>query len=158
MKDMLSPAEVKVYQLIKKSLLQERSMCIECMTEKYWNLEKGEEEYSYYAHKTRKIVTRIKNELLREEPRVMKSDLSKNKVLYLMAVDPCENHEGMRKYKVLNSPVDYEIVSSLTLGRIEGLVNGQEDRMENAAKRWKGIFKNRTVVRALQVPYLPERE
>lgn len=161
MKTTLTPKEERVYEELRRFFLRGGESCIACMVQKYWKVYYGEEDYSYYEQRQRKLVGalaasfRKENTKLLERYTAVHNGKSVNKKLWLMTVTPCPEHGKLRVYKILNSPVDHEIVSNLAANRIEGLVTSQVDRVEGAVKRWPRVFKNRVKYIRSAVPFLP---
>lgn len=156
-----TPRERDVYYELKDMIVRGEELCIACMVTRFWAVEYGRRDYDYYEHKQRKIVALITNELRKANPRHIDGLLSKfriNKVIWYLAIDHCEEHPRMRKYKILNTPVDHEIASNLATNRLEGMIYNQELRVETAVKRWPKLFKPRLRYIQARVPYLPNAQ
>ena len=154
----LSPKEQKVLFELTDFFINGGETCVACMVEKYWGLSIGASEYDYYDKKQRRILSLVNRNLKKMKPSDIpvfaKSMANGQTKMWLLAINVCKRHPFFRSYKILNNPADHEIVSNLTAARIEGMMVAQEERVEEAVKRWPKLFGNKVKYIRGKVPYL----
>ena len=158
----MTPKEKAISLEIEKMFLRGGSASIEELMQQYWDVGENDskETRSLYEKKTRSIIRTVANHLktldVNTVPSALRKELRGVGKLWLMAIG--EEKKGSRKYKIVCTPKEEEIVSRLTFNRLEGMMNNHQERTTEAIMRHPKIFKEMIQFKKVTVPYLAVSE
>lgn len=158
----MTPKEKTISLQMERFFLGNGEASIPELVERHWdiNIERDrKEDYAFYEKKTRRILGTVRSHLLKMDgdKTRMRRLLGGVGKLWLMAThkgDKNDRFPWARKYKIVCTPKDEEIVCRLGFNKIEGAIKNHEERTTEAVERHPKVFKDMVQFKKITVPFL----
>lgn len=158
----MTPKEKSISLEIEKFFLNGGSASIPELMQEYWDIgtDDSKETRSFYEKKTRNIIravaTHLKTIDVNSVPSKLRKMLRGVGKLWLMAVG--DEEKGSRKYKIVCTPKEEEVISRLSFSRIEGMINNHQERTDESMSRHPEVFHEMIQFKKVTVPFLAVSE